>query len=67
MKSDVLSSIGKLKVCTSYLIDNQEIEKLKNLEVLVLNAIRIEKHFSHLNLKEALDLISLIKPNATTT
>ena len=43
-------------------IDNQEIEKLKNLEVLVLNAIRIEKHFSHLNLKEALDLISLIKP-----
>ena len=43
-------------------IDNQEIEKLKNLEVLVLNTIRIEKHFSHLNLKEALDLISLIKP-----
>ena len=43
-------------------IDNQEIEKLKNLEVLVLNAIRIEEHFSHLNLKEALDLISLIKP-----
>ena len=41
---------------------NQEIEKLKNLEVLVLNAIRIEEHFSHLNLKEALDLISLIKP-----
>lgn len=26
MKSDVLSSIGKLKVCTSYLIDNQEID-----------------------------------------
>ena len=43
-------------------INNQEIEKLKNLEVLVLNAIRIEEHFSHLNLKEALDLISLIKP-----
>jgi len=26
MKSDVLSSIGKLKVCTSYLIDNKEID-----------------------------------------
>ncbi len=26
MKSDVLSSIGKLKVCTSYLINNQEIK-----------------------------------------
>ena len=26
MKSDVLSSIGKLKVCTSYLIDGQEID-----------------------------------------
>ena len=43
-------------------IDNQEIEQLKNLDLLVLNAIWIEKHFSQLNLKEALDLINLIKP-----
>ena len=38
MKSDVLSSIGKLKVCISYLIDNQEIKyfpyDIKSKEVI---------------------------------
>ena len=46
-------------------INNIELDKLKGLEVLVLNAIRIKEHFSHLNLKEALDLISIIKPKKT--
>jgi len=46
-------------------IDSDEIEKLKNLDVLVLNAIRIEPHFSHLNLEEALDLIKIINPKKT--
>lgn len=35
-------------------VDDQELEKLKNLKVLVLNALRIEPHISHLNLDEAL-------------
>ena len=38
MKSDVLSSIGKLKVCTSYLIDGKEISyfpfDIKSKEVI---------------------------------
>ena len=42
-----------------------EIKKLNNLEVLVLNCIRIEPHYSHLNLKEALSLIKIIKPKKT--
>ena len=46
-------------------IEDNEIKKLKNLDVLVLNTIRIEPHFSHLNLKEALDLIKIIKPKKT--
>ena len=46
-------------------IEDNEIEKLKNLDVLVLNAIRIEPHFSHLNLTEALDLIKIINPKKT--
>jgi|TARA_B110000967_G_C18849371_1_gene543767 phosphoribosyl 1,2-cyclic phosphate phosphodiesterase len=46
-------------------IKDFEINKLKNLDVLVLNAIRIEPHFSHLNLKEALELIKRIKPKKT--
>lgn len=46
-------------------IDNQEIEKLKNLEVLVVNALREEHHNTHFNLKEALDFIELVKPKKT--
>ena len=46
-------------------IEVNEIDKLKNLDTLVLNAIRIEPHFSHLNLQEALDLIKIINPKKT--
>ncbi len=38
-------------------ISNQEKEKLKNLDVLVLNALRIEPHPTHLSLEDALNLI----------
>jgi phosphoribosyl 1,2-cyclic phosphate phosphodiesterase len=41
----------------------EEKEKLKNLDVLVVNALRIEPHPSHLNLEEALALIEELKPN----
>ena len=38
MKSDVLSSIGKLKVCTSYIIDDEKIDyfpyDIKSKEVI---------------------------------
>jgi len=46
-------------------INQNQVDKLKNLDVLVLNCIRIEPHFSHLNLEEALNLIDLIKPKKT--
>ena len=39
-----------------------EYEKLKDLEILIINALRIEEHYSHLNLQDALDLISIISP-----
>jgi len=41
----------------------EEKNKLKNLDVLVVNALRIEPHPSHLNLEEALALIKELKPN----
>ena len=41
----------------------EEKDKLKNLDVLVVNALRIEPHPSHLNLEEALALIEELKPN----
>jgi phosphoribosyl 1,2-cyclic phosphate phosphodiesterase len=43
-------------------IEKNEIDKLKNLKVLVVNALREEPHATHFNLQEALDFITLIKP-----
>ena len=43
-------------------INHEEFHKLKELDVLVINALRIEEHYSHLNLNDALEIISKIKP-----
>ena len=43
-------------------IDDIEILKLKNLKVLVVNALREEPHDTHFNLQEALDFITLVQP-----
>jgi phosphoribosyl 1,2-cyclic phosphate phosphodiesterase len=43
-------------------IESSELEKLKNLEVLVVNALREEPHETHFNLQEALDFITLVNP-----
>jgi phosphoribosyl 1,2-cyclic phosphate phosphodiesterase len=46
-------------------IEIQELEKLRNLDVLVITALRIEEHLSHLNLQGALDLARELKPKKT--
>ena len=43
-------------------IEELELKKLKNLKVLVMNALRIEEHKSHLNLEDAIALIQRINP-----
>jgi len=43
-------------------IPQSELEKLQNLDVLILSCIRHKSHHSHLNLDEALQLINTIKP-----
>jgi len=43
-------------------ISKKEMKKLKNLEVLVVNALREEPHISHFNLEEALGFIAEVKP-----
>ncbi len=43
-------------------IEESELEKLKNLDVLVVNALREEPHATHFNLEEALNFITLISP-----
>ena len=37
----------------------------KNLDVLIINALRIEPHQSHLNLEEAIEIVDKIKPKKT--
>lgn len=43
-------------------IAEEEQQKLNNLDVLVLSALRIEPHPNHLNLEEALAMIEKIQP-----
>ncbi|MDE5419114.1 MBL fold metallo-hydrolase [Labilibaculum sp. DW002] len=43
-------------------ISKEEKEKMKGLKVLVLNALRKEKHLSHFTLPEALELVAELKP-----
>ncbi|MGB7784881.1 MAG: MBL fold metallo-hydrolase [Salinimicrobium sp.] len=43
-------------------IEPEEVEKLKGVEVLVVNALRKEPHHSHFNLEEALEFIEKVKP-----
>ena len=44
-------------------VKNKEIEKLKGVKVLVINALRIKPHRSHFNLEEALQFIKKVNPD----
>ena len=55
--------IGKLAYLTDIkTIEDHEKEKLVDLDLLIVNALRIEKHVSHFNLEEAIQLIREVKP-----
>ncbi len=43
-------------------IDKEELEKIKGTKVLVLNALQQTHHLSHFTLKEAVDMVEVIKP-----
>lgn len=43
-------------------LEDAEIEKLRDLDILVLNALRKEDHISHYSLGQALELIAKVKP-----
>lgn len=44
-------------------ISEQELEKIKGSKILVLNALRKEKHFSHFNLEEASAIVKKANPD----
>lgn len=43
-------------------VEDSEIEKIKNIKVLVINALRYEPHLSHFNVEEALQFIEKVNP-----
>ena len=43
-------------------ISVKEKQKIKGSKVLILNCLRIEEHYSHFNLEEALSLVEELKP-----
>jgi phosphoribosyl 1,2-cyclic phosphate phosphodiesterase len=55
--------IGDLTYITdTNFIPSEEMEKIKGSRNLIINCLRKEKHISHFNLEEALDVIQQIQP-----
>lgn len=46
-------------------IEDNELEKAYGSKVLVLNVLRKEEHYSHLNIDEALKIVAKVKPQKT--
>ncbi|MEN3324144.1 MBL fold metallo-hydrolase [Mariniflexile soesokkakense] len=66
-KHDALQVFGFKFGHFAYLTDmktvkEKEIEKIKNIKVLVINALRVEPHQSHFNLEEALQFVNKVNP-----
>lgn len=65
-KLPVLGYVFNDKIC--YLTDmnsisTDELDKIKGVEVLVINALRHDEHISHFTLNQALDVIKYVSPN----
>lgn len=43
-------------------LDKEVIDRLHHIPTLIINALRIKDHLSHMSLKEALDVIQQIEP-----
>lgn len=55
--------IGKLAYLTDFkTIEDSEVEKLRGVDTLVVNALRFKEHYSHFNVAEALSLIRRVAP-----
>lgn len=46
-------------------INEENLNKIKGLKVLVLNALKEEKHYSHFSLQEAIEISNILKPEKT--
>ena len=46
-------------------IEELELDKLRGLDTLVLNALRHKEHYSHINLTQAIEMVEKLKPKRT--
>jgi len=46
-------------------IEAKELDKMKGLDILIINALGIKKHYSHFNLEEAITIAKYLKPKKT--
>ncbi len=46
-------------------VDDKEVEKIKGVKILSINALRIKPHHSHFNLEEALQFVERVRPEKT--
>jgi phosphoribosyl 1,2-cyclic phosphate phosphodiesterase len=57
--------IGDMAYLTDFNhIEPEELNKVKGVKVLIIDALRIEKHISHNNLEEALTIVEQIQPES---
>ncbi len=56
----VMEKIGYLSDCNN--VPKKNLIYLKNLDYLIVDCLKIDKHPSHFNFESAIDLIDLIKP-----
>ncbi|QIA09978.1 MBL fold metallo-hydrolase [Draconibacterium halophilum] len=58
--------VGDLTYITdTNFIEENELEKIAGTKILIINCLRKEKHLSHFNLKEVLEIVDQIKPEQT--
>ena len=58
--------VGDLTYITdTNFIPENELEKIKGTRILIINVLRREKHISHFNLNEALEIVGQIQPEKT--
>ena len=46
-------------------IPKETFKKIKNIDLLIIDALRFEEHPTHMNLEEALEVVKKIKPKKT--
>jgi phosphoribosyl 1,2-cyclic phosphate phosphodiesterase len=59
----IVENIAYISDCNK--ISNSSLNKLQNLNYLIIDCLRIEKHPSHFNYDDALNLIDKLKPKKT--